>query len=140
MRGLISRGLNRVGDDPTRSMEIFIGFIFMLDGLYVASPLYTPSSPASPLFELAADEPFRFSIGILYFLLGAFAFFFALFGNNLKTRRIAAMSLFLASLFSLLFRMSVFGFAPSAWVFSLMLTGVFVCDWLFINKCLLSKD
>ena len=139
MRGIISRFVNKIADDATRSMEIFVGFLFMLDGLYVASPWYHPSSPSSPLLELAADRNVRVGLGLLYFFLGGLAFLSAVFGKTLNYRRMAAMSLFLVSLFAFLFRLSVFGFHPSGWIFALMLAGVFACDWLHINKCLVLR-
>lgn len=131
MRGII----NKIGAEPTRAMEAFVGFLFLVDGLYVASPLYYVG-PASPLVDFANDRPFQIAMGITYALFGLVGFVCSVWGHTLKVRRVAAMALFLVSFFSFLFRFGALGPHPSGWAFNLMLAGVFVCDWLYINKSL----
>jgi hypothetical protein len=137
MRGFASRVVNFIADGPTRAMEISIGFIFMVNGVYVLSPFYSPR-PGSAMAHVDNYDEARFLVGVAYFVLGAVAFLSSLLADgNLKSRRIAAMSLFLASLFALIFRAYTLGTAPTHWVFNLMPVVVFICDWLYINKCLL---
>lgn len=119
-------------------MEIFVGFVFMVDGLYVMSPLYDVAR-TSPLSTYESNQSFQSVIGATYFIIGAVALLSATLGGNLSYRRIAAMSLFLGALFSTLFRIGSLGWHPSGWVFNLMLVGVFTFDWLHINKCLLRQ-
>lgn len=130
--------VNGIADTPTRAMEISIGFIFMLDGLYVMSPFYQIAR-TSPLQAHPGDEQLQFVIGACYVLLGGLAFASSVFSGGLKYRRLAAMALFLAALFATIFRVHTLGWHPSGWIFNLMVTLVFVFDWLHINKWLSSQ-
>lgn len=135
MRGYVSRLVNFIGNFPTRAMEIFVGFVFMVDGLYVMSPLYDVAR-TSPISTYESSQSLQLVIGATYFIIGVVALLSATVGGNLSYRRIAAMSLFLGALFSTLFRIGSLGWHPSGWAFNFMLVGVFVFDWLHINKCL----
>lgn len=138
MRNFVTRVVNFVAEQPLRTIEMVTGAVIAVDGLYVTSAFYEYAS-TSPLYESPEDTILRKVIGISYFLLGLIAVIASSRGNEPKTRRVAAMSLFLLFIFSALHRAFTLGIHPSGWVFNALIAGIFAVDWLHTSKWLLKE-